>query len=229
MKTKSLRTKMLIVTLLGGFLFASMVLAHGTAEPQPQDGGALHLQHSVAKSQHQGGNFAEVRLFDLELVTQDGEPLKFASGAVGDNLVVIAALYSGCTTVCPVTSVIFAQLQRKLGGRLNQDIRLISISVDPARDTPDRLKAYSRKHHAGPGWLWLTGDKSRVDRVLTGLGAYSANFEDHPSGVLVGDARSGKWSRFFGFTGPNQIMTRLDELTAARQTAALNIHTAKEN
>jgi len=220
---------MLTVALVGGFLFAGKVLAHGTAEPRLQGDGESRVQHSAAKSQHQDGKSAEVRLFDLELVTQNGEPLKFASEAVGDNLVVIAALYTGCTTVCPVTSVIFAQLQRKLGGRLDQDIRLISISVDPARDTPERLKAYSRKHRARPGWLWLTGDKSRVDRVLTGLGAYSANFEDHPSGVLVGDSRSGKWSRFFGFTDPNQIMTRLDELTAARQTAAVNIHTTKEN
>ena len=68
--------------------------------------------------------------------------------------------------------------------------------------------------------IWLTGPKTRVDEVLDGLGAYSTNFEDHPSMVLVGDGRSGDWSRFFGFPSPDRIMDQVNALQAARQTAA---------
>ena len=58
------------------------------------------------------------------------------------------------------------------------------------------------------------------DDVLIGLGAYSVNFEDHPSMVLVGDGRSGQWSRFFGFPSPDRIMQQVNALQSARQGAA---------
>ena len=59
-----------------------------------------------------------------------------------------------------------------------------------------------------------------MDDVLIGVGAYSVNFEDHPSMVLVGDGRSGRWSRFFGFPSPDRIMEQVNALQAARQGAA---------
>ena len=93
---------------------------------------------------------------------------------------------------------------------------MISLTVDPLRDTPERLKAYSEKHHARDGWVWLTGDKQTVDEVLQAMGAYTPNFEDHPSMMLVGDRNSGEWSRFLGFPGSGNIMEKIDELSAAR-------------
>jgi protein SCO1/2 len=56
-----------------------------------------------------------------------------------------------------------------------------------------------------------------VEDVLTGVGAYSVNFEDHPAMVLVGDGRTGEWSRFFGFPSPDRIMEEVNALQAARQ------------
>ena len=96
----------------------------------------------------------------------------------------------------------------------------MSVSVDPIRDTPRRLKAYAAKHKAQPGWIWLTGNKNTMNEVLDGLGAYTPNFENHPAMVLVGDGRSGEWSRFFGFPSPNRLMDQVNTLQAARTVAA---------
>ena len=96
----------------------------------------------------------------------------------------------------------------------------MSLTVDPLRDTPARLKAYSEKHRAGDGWVWLTGSKPDVDEVLQKLGVYTPNFEDHPSMILVGDGSSGEWSRFVGFPGAGQIVDKIDELSAARDAQA---------
>ena len=128
-------------------------------------------------------------------------------------------VYTTCTTVCPVLSAVFGQLQGRLGQRLGRDVFLVSVSVDPIRDTPSRLQAYAAQHQAGPGWIWLTGDKPAVDRVLEGLGAYAPNYEDHPPMVLVGDGKSGNWTRFFGFPGPDQLLAKVDELVGARVAA----------
>ena len=59
-----------------------------------------------------------------------------------------------------------------------------------------------------------------MDDVLDGLGAYSPNFSDHPAMVLVGDARTGEWSRFFGFPSPDRLMKQVNALRAARLAAA---------
>jgi len=98
----------------------------------------------------------------------------------------------------------------------------VSVTVDPLRDTPARLKAYSEKHRARDGWFWLTGSKQNVDEVLQKLGVYTANFEDHPSTILVGDASSGEWSRFLGFPSVGQLIQKINEFSAARtvQSAA---------
>ena len=163
----------------------------------------------------------ELSLPDAELVTQDGEPVRLASDVIGDRIVVVDFVYTTCTTVCPVLSAVLRQVQEKLGDRLGSDVLLVSITVDPNRDTPARLKAYSARLGVRDGWTWLTGDKTVVDGVLKAFGAYTPNFEDHPSMIVVGDAASGEWGRFLGFPAASQILSRIDELSASRSQAAL--------
>ena len=162
---------------------------------------------------------ADVDLRDLALVDQDGRQVSFVSEVIGDRIVVMDFVYTSCTTICPVLSAVFGQVQERLGDQLGDEVALVSVSVDPVRDTPQRLKAYAARHRAQPGWVWLTGPKTTMDEVLNGLGAYSPNFEDHPAMVLVGDGRSGEWSRFFGFPSPDRLMEQVGALQAARQSA----------
>jgi protein SCO1/2 len=153
---------------------------------------------------------------DTELVTQYGEHRRFNSEIVDGRIVVIDFIYTTCTTVCPVLSATLRQVQRQLEKRGGSEVLLVSITVDPVRDTPARLKAYADKFHVGDNWLWLTGDKQAVDGVLKQLGAYSPNYTDHPSMVLVGDAAKGDWARYLGFPSADQIITKVEELTTER-------------
>ena len=188
-------------------------IAEGEADPHAHHKAMLNKPAEPARS-------TEVDLRDLMLVDQDGRQVKFVSDVIGDRIVVMDFVYTSCTTICPVLSALFGQVQGKLGDHLGEDVILVSVSVDPTRDTPQRLKAYAARHQARPGWIWLTGPKTTMDDVLDGLGAYSPDFENHPSMVLVGDGRTGEWSRFFGFPSPDRIMDQVNALQAARQTAA---------
>jgi protein SCO1/2 len=159
---------------------------------------------------------ADIELHDLELLDQDGRRVRFRSDVIADKFIFLSVMYTTCTTACPVTSAIFAQLQKRLGPRVGDDVRLVSLSVDPATDTPRRLKQQAKKFNAGPGWVWLTGGKRSMDIVLDGIGAYTTNFRDHPTVVLVGDGRTNAWRRFFGFPAPDKLLAALDELQAGR-------------
>ena len=190
------------------------------AQAAGEGGQDPHAHHRGESSEPGAATTDAVELHDRTLISQDGEALRFATDVIGDYIVVMDFVYTTCTTVCPVLSAVFGQVQEDLGDTLGREVRLVSVSVDPGRDTPERLKAYSERHGAKPGWFWMTGDKPSVDEVLKGLGAYTPDFEDHPSMVLVGDARSGQWTRFFGFPSPAQLSAAVDELAAARQRLA---------
>jgi protein SCO1/2 len=177
-----------------------------------------HAKHRAMMQQKSepAAESAEIDLRDHLLVDQDGQELMFVSDVIGDNIVVMDFVYTTCTTICPVLSALFTQVQGKLGDAVGDEVMLVSMSVDPVRDTPQRLKAYSAKHRAGEGWLWLTGPKADVDDVLTGLGAYTTNFEDHPTMVLIGDGRTGEWKRLFGFPNPDRIVQIVNDLREQR-------------
>jgi protein SCO1/2 len=224
----SFKPSVILLTFLSGLVLAPIGLfaeetGHASHQHMASDGVAVdpHAQHKamMLKRSNEAGKPADVELKDLSLVDQDGHEVKFVSDVIGDRIVVMDFVYTSCTTVCPVLSALFAQLQKRLGEELGREVALVSVSVDPTRDTPQRLKAYATMHQARPGWVWLTGPKRRMDEVLDGLGAYSPNFADHPSMVLIGDGRSGEWTRLFGFPSPDRLMEQVNALQAARRHA----------
>ena len=165
---------------------------------------------------------AEVSVAEATLVDQDGATARFRTDVIGDHVVVVDFVYTTCTTVCPVLSSVFARVQHRLGDRLGNGVRLVSVSLDPVRDVPARLKSYAARYGAGPHWKWLTGKQEDVEQVLKGLGAYTPSFSAHVPMILVGDGRSGSWTRFNGFPAEDRIVAKVDELLASRaHTASL--------
>lgn len=163
---------------------------------------------------------ARVILEDAPLVDQDGAPVRFRADAIGDDVVVVDFVFTTCTTVCPALSALFTRVQERLGDRLGDGVRLLSVSLDPAHDTPPRLKAYAARHKAGPHWTWLTGKQPDVERVLKGLGAYTASFSAHSPMVLVGDGRTGEFTRLNGFPAPDRVAAEVERLLARRAAVA---------
>lgn len=195
-------------------------LALGGAAGAAEDHSHHQHQQQAASAGAEKPTSVQVKYGDTLLTDQNGKRVKLASEVFGDRLVVLDFAYTSCTTICPVLSALLAKVQTQLGERVGKEVKLVTITVDPARDTPARLKEYAAKYGAKPGWSWLTGPVGTVSEVLKGFGAYSPNFEDHPPLVLVGDAASGNWTRFFGFSDPKDIVAKVDELSAARQHAS---------
>jgi protein SCO1 len=73
-------------------------------------------------------------------------------------------VFTRCPTVCPLMTERLAALVPQLGER----VHLVSLSVDPDFDTPERLRAFAREHRAtSPRWHFLTGDSAAVQRAVT--------------------------------------------------------------
>ena len=168
-----------------------------------------------------------VRPVDARLVDQDGRTLRLASDVLADKIVVVGFVYTNCTDICPMVSHTFSQLQASLAPLMEKKVRLVSLTVDPARDTPARLKEYSAHFEPKPGWLWLTGEISNVAQALQSFGIHITRPENHPAQILVGDAKSGRWTRLYDIDKPQQVLAKVDELLAAQRTRSATDEGAK--
>ncbi len=171
------------------------------------------------------GQLSELSLPDLELVDQDGHTVRVWSDLVAGRKVAMNFIFTTCTTICPPQGATFAKLQRELARDGGEPVQLISVSIDPAVDTPARLKAWRDKLGAGPGWTLLTGAKPQVDSLLKALGAFAAEKTEHAPLFLVGDGKSGRWQRLYGLPSPAELKAALAGLDAA---AAPSPATAEE-
>ena len=165
-----------------------------------------HRHHRTPQEQKKE-TLSGLKIPDIELFDQDGKKVRFYSDLIRGKVVAINTIFTTCTTICPIMGVHFAKLQSEelLGERVGKDLHLISISVDPATDTPARLKHWSGKLGARPGWTLLTGGKSRVDTLLKALNLFTPDKESHTPLVLIGNDAAGYWTRTQGLIPPEEI------------------------
>jgi len=131
--------------------------------------------------------------------------------------------YTTCPGPCPMLSSRLSAMQEQLAER--PDVRLVSISLDPEKDTPEVLKQYAERFKAGPNWLFLTGDKAMTyTLVQTGFKLAIAEERNSPEPIthstkLVLIDREG-WVRGFyegvGQDQTEQLIKDIDKLLAEK-------------
>jgi protein SCO1/2 len=137
---------------------------------------------------------------EFALTDQDGRPVSLAS--LRGHVLLLDFVYTHCPGPCPILTGRNVAVQRALPPELAEQVRFVSISLDPARDTPEALRAYATAHGADLArWSFLTGEPDAVADVLEryGVGARPGeNGEiDHLVVTYVIDAE-GRVARRFG-------------------------------
>lgn len=193
-------------------------IALGAGAPAPA-AAHDHGAHEARKAATAPAGGVALRLEDTPLRDQDGREVRLKSGVLGKRVAVVNFIYTTCTTVCPVSTYTMTLLQQRLGARVGAEVLLVTITIDPLRDTPARLKEYAARHEAGSGWRWLTGRKAAVDTVLKAFGAYTTSPEDHPPLIMVGDAGGNTWTRFYGFPSVEEVQAQVERVLSARVAA----------
>jgi protein SCO1/2 len=107
----------------------------------------------------------------FSLVDQRGKSVQL--GDLGGKVWVADFIFTGCQAACPMLTSRMRSLQRHIDDRekaLGRElpVRLVSFSVDPEVDTPDKLLAYAAKWGADERrWLFLTGTLDEMNRAVT--------------------------------------------------------------
>lgn len=121
--------------------------------------------------------------------------MRFYTDILKDKVVLINFFFTNCVAACPLQSKVLADLQLQLGDQLVKDIFLVSISVDPERDTPVAMKEYAEKFDAQKGWIFLSDKKDRVNWVIYKLGQYIEEVDAHSTAYILGNAKTDHWKK----------------------------------
>ena len=131
---------------------------------------------------------------DFALMDADSRPttLKQFRGKV----VFVNFIFTTCSGSCPATTARLAKVQDALAGLVDckDRVQFLSITLDPERDTPAKLRDYQRLYDIdAANWRFLTGPKNAVEKTIADWGMWAkpaANGQlDHPSRVFLVDPK----------------------------------------
>ena len=179
---------------------------------------------SVARGQHEGHapQTAEPRYTrtlgtyappDVTLTDASGARVKLSSVLGREGPVMLQFIFTTCPTVCPLMSATFSAAQGRLGPDAER-VTLVSVSIDPEHDTPERLREYARRFKAGPRWLFLTGEAEDVVSVRKAFDAYPGGDKMRHQPLTFLRLSAGKpWVRLDGLMSAAQLVSEYHRLT----------------
>ncbi|WP_322021807.1 MULTISPECIES: SCO family protein [unclassified Burkholderia] len=154
---------------------------------------------------HGGSIKPPVLVPDWPILTAQGHETRLR-GVLAGRVTALQLFFTGCSTVCPIQGAVFQRVQTLLGA--HSDVQLLSLSIDPLSDTPERMRAWLRQFDARPGWTAAAPELQNVDAVQALFGAGVTGLDNHGTQVHVIDRRG-------------QLIWRTYELPSAETVAAL--------
>ena len=151
----------------------------------------------------------------MKLVRQDGKEVSLTAEMNDGRPVVLNFIFTSCEAICPLMSQTFAEFQRKLGTESSQ-VHMMSISIDPEEDTPARLREYSARFNAAPGWSYYTGTETASVAAQKAFNVFRGDKMSHTSVTFMRPAPGASWRRLDGFATPDDLIREYHALLAGR-------------
>src|SRR5258708_5529400 len=124
---------------------------------------------------------------DFTLTDQSGQPF-VSAGTLRGKVWIADFIFTNCAGPCPRMSAQMRKVDTALSKDI-QDLRLVSFTVDPARDTPAVLAQYAERYQAEPGvWFFLTGPQAELHKLARNvfmLGDVNGDLEHSTRFVLI--------------------------------------------
>ena len=152
-----------------------------------------------------------VELPDVVLIDQDAREVRLHDLVASGEVVMLDFIFGTCTTICPVLSAGFSNLQRRLGSGPGGPV-LLSVSIDPEHDTPEIMTAYLKRYRAQPGWSFLTGDRDEIDEIMQAFDAYVPDKMSHQPVTFIKAKGPNQWVKIDGLVSTRDLLAELDKI-----------------
>jgi protein SCO1 len=189
-------------------LSAAASVASFAAEPA-----ASSLVMPAAPASPNTSERARAYFGDHVLTDQDGKTHRFYSDLLQGRVVLINVIFTHCPSACPMMTERLKLVRKQVGDGFGRDVYFLSLSVDPARDTPEALKRFAERHNVdSPGWRFLVSDAQTLKTLLSRLGQWTDSPDDHTTLLIAGNASKSHWTKLRPDAPPEQIAAELARL-----------------
>jgi len=103
---------------------------------------------------------------DFILIDQNGD--NFSLSSLKGDLVVVSFIFTRCTDTCPLISSKLRQAEADLGDKMEDDVKFVSVTLDPEYDTQERMEEYAGIHMVD--WPHLSGSREDLETVWSNFG-----------------------------------------------------------
>ena len=131
---------------------------------------------------------------DFTLLDTNGQPVSLSE--MRGNVVLLSFIYTSCPSACPLLTARMSALRTRLkpDGTAARQVRFLSITVDPVRDSAAALERYARRFKTDPSrWNFLREEGQKLQRMLAAYDEWTRlqpNGEiDHPARLYLIDRR----------------------------------------
>jgi len=175
---------------------AHAVQAQGMADSQDHGRQAREFNVAVASGRYER-SLQAYTVPDIALENADSRPVRLRELLAADGPVVLDFMSDRCNMICPALSKALTMVPKWVeAGRIK--LHLISVSIDPDRDTPAQLKTYARQYAAGANWQFLTGAREELETMRRAFDAYHENRLEAKTLILLRPAPGQPWVRIDG-------------------------------
>jgi len=193
---------------------AAATLLVGAAPARAED----HSAHASAASAGLKRSEQTLRPAGVPMLRQDGRRLPFDQALNDGRPVMLNFVYTSCTAICPVTTQVFAEVRERLG-KDRDAVHVVTVSIDPEYDTPQRMGDYARRFNGGGSWSFFTGTLADSVAIQRSFGAYQGDKMNHVPVTFVRAAPGQPWVRLDGFASPKVLVDLLRPMVVAAPPA----------
>nr|WP_063548781.1 SCO family protein [Burkholderia territorii] len=172
----------------------------------------MHMHHAVMPGTVH--TMVEYAAPAVQLVRDDGRTVSLVKELDDGRPVILTFVYTSCTTICPMISQTLEQLQGELGADRDK-VHIMSISIDPEADTPERLRSYAARFGAGPEWQHYTGTVDASVAAQRAFNVYRGDKMNHTPVTFVRAAPGQPWLRIDGFATPTELLAAYRDVVAS--------------
>ena len=194
-------------------------LAAGRAHARSQGADATQIQ---ARRRIQ-----ELHLPNVPLITHEGKEVLFYDDLLKDKIVTLNFFFAKCDEICPMVTANLAKVQKLLGDQVGREIFMYSFTLKPDEDSVDVIRNYRESFHARPGWTFLTGNLSDIEKVRKGIGfTYPEPAIDRDKTQHIGNVRYGNepmmlWGACPGMANPKFVAESVSWMLPETNRAAV--------
>jgi protein SCO1 len=172
---------------------------------------------------------ASDKLPDVSLRNQEGKEFLFYSDLVADRPVVISFMYVNCEGTCPETTAKLAKVWAGLEAELGRELNILSITLDPERDSAEELARYAKENYPADHaarqsrWHFLTGKKADVESLRKALGftdpdpKVDADRSQHAAILTFGNDARNRWASLPTGIPEDQIVKTIGRIARPRK------------